>query len=91
MQLDFPRDLDDEEIIQIIEGSGGTVKKIHPCTKAFVGPIKLAYVTFPTPEVILKALDLAYKVLGSYAPVKTESTTIDLVSLFNAAMKARMK
>jgi len=63
--------------------------KIHKVNKAFVGFVKIAYVTIASPEVILKALDMAYKVTGYYAPTESKNTTIDLVALFNAAMAQR--
>jgi hypothetical protein len=88
-QLDFPMDLENDEIREILEDAGARVLRIHAVTKAFVGPVKVAYVTFKSPEVILKALDLAYKVTGSYAPTESKNTTIDLVALFNAAMASR--
>lgn len=86
--LDFPLDMEDEVIEAIIAGSGAELVKIVQFV-SMKRIAKVAYITSISPDVVLRALDLAYKVGGDYAPTETKNTTIDLVALFNAAMAAR--
>lgn len=70
----FEKSLTDEEIKNIVEASGATLKKIVKPTgnklkKNFNGE-KKAYIIVPIHSTRDSALDKAYKLKGRYAPVK---------------------
>jgi hypothetical protein len=85
--IKFPIYLDDEDIKYIVE-QNGVDKLVKLCTSPD-NSHKIAYISKPDKDIILKAADIAFKLKGSYAPTKTDNTNknIDLVALFLASQK----
>jgi hypothetical protein len=67
--MDFLKEISDDEIIQILEDINCTVKRIIE-----FGTNKRVYFWSPDNLARKNALDLAYKLRGSYAPIKSEVT-----------------
>jgi len=63
----FPRKMDDEEIWEHVDAAGLEVITIRDSEKG-----KMAFYSVPDQNAIKSAVDLAYKIKGSYAPQKSE-------------------
>lgn len=61
----FPKDMPEQEIIEHVENNGLTVINIGWSKNG-----RLAFYTIPDANAIKGALDMAYKLKGSYAPAK---------------------
>ena len=68
--ISFPAVLNDSEINELVQSQGGMVKKI----KRIMGTAHVWYFV-PDGFSLKGGLDMAYKLNGSYAPVKVQETT----------------
>lgn len=84
---DFPDDMPDEEIRDLCEPH--QVKRIYRNQVNVKNPIPhaVAYCVAIDRKTAKEALDMGYKLRGSYAPTKTENRNLDLTGLLEEAMK----
>lgn len=83
----FSTKLEDSEIEEIVNESGLKFIKVIEEDVPFQGKRKVAYCKLPILDVIKGATDMAYKVLGNYAPEKKEIKTLNINGLLDKLEK----
>lgn len=87
----FPKSMEDEEIVEHVKSVGITVITVRQTDKG-----KMAFYTMKDAQAVRGALDMGYKIRGSYAPEKSITVNIDadpdpeIVKQFNEFRKKQL-